>query len=132
MGTDRCRWVGAAETPKKGKMVRVVVIVNMVMIFLIIEHNLILMETVNGWDILSGCDDDDDEQLFNNLNQGVVHNAGDNIETVNNRESDQQLVERGSHLRTPEHQHDHVFGDNKSDDVLVTKIRRLLAAMTNK
>ena len=43
------------------------------------------METVNGWDILSGCDDDDDEQLFNNLNQGVVNNAGDNIETVNNR-----------------------------------------------
>ena len=73
-----------------------------------------------------------DNDKFWHLDQGVVDNSGDNVETVNDGERDEQLVEWGSHLGTPEHQHDHVFGDNKSDDVLVTKIRRLLAAMTDK
>ena len=44
-----------------------------------------------------------DNDKFWHLDQGVVDNAGDNVETVNDGERHEQLVERGAHLRTPEH-----------------------------
>ena len=54
----------------------------------------------------------------NHLDQGVVDNASDNIETVNDRERYQQLVERRTHLRTPGHYHHdaNVYGYNNNDD----------------
>ena len=40
--------------------------------------------------------------MSKHLDQGVVDNAGDNVETVDDGEGDEQLVERRSHLGTPE------------------------------
>ena len=35
------------------------------------------------------------------LDERVVNDAGDHVETVDNREGDEKLVEGGTHFRTP-------------------------------
>ena len=57
-----------------------------------------------------------DNDKFWHLDQGVVDNAGDNVETVNDRERDEQLVERRSHLRTPENLCDFGRKDEGDDE----------------
>ena len=47
-------------------------------------------------------DGDDQDHLEEvDLDEGVVNDAGDHVETVDDREGDEKLVEGGTHFRTP-------------------------------
>ena len=50
----------------------------------------------------SGVDGYDQDHLEEvDLDEGVVNDAGDHVETVDDREGDEKLVEGGTHFRTP-------------------------------
>ena len=50
----------------------------------------------------SGVDGYDQDHLEEvDLDEGVVNDAGDHVETVDHREGDEKLVEGGTHFRTP-------------------------------
>ena len=50
----------------------------------------------------TGVDGDDQDHLEEvDLDEGVVDDAGDHVETVDHRKGDKKLVEGGTHFRTP-------------------------------